>query len=182
MTNFYFETSILIWIFVLMFSHNRFEYDKKMSELSCADEDHPLKPVESPSAQSSKSEPDASLEGGCSIWYWILQFSNAFDAQCRLIPNAIHSSLGTNQLCEKITRELDSVAVDWKSLRTTTACSCTTPFDQFSRKVNKDNLIHFDLIYCQPPTIQRGASNSIDLLNNNQCALFFSLSVSPSFV
>lgn len=24
----------------------RFEYDKKMSELSCADEDHPLKQVE----------------------------------------------------------------------------------------------------------------------------------------
>lgn len=43
----------------------------------------------------------------------------------------------SNQLCDKITKELDSVAVDWKSLRTTTACSCTTPFDQFSRKVNK---------------------------------------------
>lgn len=34
-----------------------------------------------------------------------------------------------------MTQELESVAVDWKSLRTTTACSCTTPFDQFSRKV-----------------------------------------------
>lgn len=47
----------------------------------------------------------------------------------------MYSVAGTNQLCDKVTKELDSVAVDWKSLRTTTACSCTTPFDQFSRKV-----------------------------------------------
>lgn len=36
-----------------------------MSELSCADEDHPLKPVESPSL-APKTDPDASLEGICS--------------------------------------------------------------------------------------------------------------------
>lgn len=51
------------------------------------------------------------------------------------------SFAGTNELCDKVTKELDSVAVDWKSLRTTTACSCTTPFDQFSRKVSTYKLI-----------------------------------------
>lgn len=49
------------------------------------------------------------------------------------------SFAGTNnELCDNVRKELDSVAVDWKSLRTTTACSCTTPFDQFSRKVSKN--------------------------------------------
>ncbi|XP_031616329.1 myotubularin-related protein 6 isoform X3 [Contarinia nasturtii] len=79
-----------------------FEYDKKMSELSCADEDHPLKQAES---LPPKPDTDAGVEG-------------------------------TNQVSDKVTKELDSVAVDWKSLRTATACSCTTPFDQFSRKSN----------------------------------------------
>lgn len=44
----------------------RFEYDKKMSELSCADEDHPLKAVESPQTTQTtqpKADSDASLEG-----------------------------------------------------------------------------------------------------------------------
>lgn len=44
---------ILVFSFFLFFMF-RFEYDKKMSELSCADEDHPLKLAESlpPSVQS----------------------------------------------------------------------------------------------------------------------------------
>lgn len=37
-------------LFTLQFY--RFEYDKKMSELSCADDDHPLKPSE-PSSTAS---------------------------------------------------------------------------------------------------------------------------------
>jgi len=31
--------------------------------------------------------------------------------------------------------ELNSIAVDWKSLRNVNVCACSTPFDQFSRKV-----------------------------------------------
>lgn len=46
----------------MLLSFLRFEYDRKMSELSCADEDHPLKPVESPPL-APKTDPDASLEG-----------------------------------------------------------------------------------------------------------------------
>lgn len=36
---------------------------------------------------------------------------------------------------DKINSELQSVAVDWKPLRSTTACACATPFDQIVRKV-----------------------------------------------
>lgn len=35
---------------------------------------------------------------------------------------------------EAITKELESVALDWKTLRHITACSCSTPFDHFTRK------------------------------------------------
>uniref|UniRef100_A0A6B2EES0 phosphatidylinositol-3,5-bisphosphate 3-phosphatase n=1 Tax=Phlebotomus kandelakii TaxID=1109342 RepID=A0A6B2EES0_9DIPT len=34
----------------------------------------------------------------------------------------------------QINAEMQSVAVDWKSMRNVTVCSCSTPFDQFSRK------------------------------------------------
>lgn len=41
---------------------------------------------------------------------------------------------------QDIAKELDSVAVDWKSLRSVTVCPCSTPFDQFNRKVSKKTL------------------------------------------
>lgn len=44
---------------------------------------------------------------------------------------SIADSVDPNKLAE----EIDSVAVDWKSLRNVTACSCGSPFDQFSKKV-----------------------------------------------
>lgn len=37
---------------------------------------------------------------------------------------------------QELTNDLESVAVDWKTLRNITECSCSTPFDHFSRKVN----------------------------------------------
>lgn len=40
---------------------------------------------------------------------------------------------------DEITSEINSVALDWKSLRTATVCSCSTPFSQEMKKVN--NLI-----------------------------------------
>ena len=36
---------------------------------------------------------------------------------------------------DQINAELSSVAVDWKPFRSTTQCSCSTPFDQIDRKV-----------------------------------------------
>lgn len=36
---------------------------------------------------------------------------------------------------QELTKDLESVAVDWKTLRNITECSCSTPFDHFSRKV-----------------------------------------------
>lgn len=38
---------------------------------------------------------------------------------------------------DQITSEINSVALDWKSLRNATACSCSTPFSQEMKKVMK---------------------------------------------
>lgn len=39
---------------------------------------------------------------------------------------------------QEVTKDLESVALDWKTLRNISECGCSTPFDHFSRKV-----IHF---------------------------------------
>ncbi|KAL5286475.1 MTMR6 family protein [Megaselia abdita] len=75
---------------------NKYNYEKKMSELEASDDNHPLKPASEMSFSS-------------------LSIADNVD------PN-------------KLADEIDSVAVDWKSLRNVTACSCGTPFDQFSKK------------------------------------------------
>lgn len=36
---------------------------------------------------------------------------------------------------QELTSEMESVALDWKTLRNITECHCSTPFDHFSRKV-----------------------------------------------
>lgn len=36
---------------------------------------------------------------------------------------------------QEITKDLESVALDWKTLRNINECGCSTPFDHFSRKV-----------------------------------------------
>lgn len=38
---------------------------------------------------------------------------------------------------QQITAELESVALDWKTLRNITECNCSTPFDHFSRKASQ---------------------------------------------
>lgn len=38
---------------------------------------------------------------------------------------------------QEVTKDLESVALDWKTLRNITECGCSTPFDHFSRKVIK---------------------------------------------
>ena len=35
----------------------------------------------------------------------------------------------------QLRREVDSVALDWRSLRNIKECACSTPFDHFSKKV-----------------------------------------------
>lgn len=74
---------------------NKFNYDKKLSELSSADDDHPLKSAD-------------------------LSFANL----------SLNEDVDPNKLAE----EINSVAVDWKPQRNVAACSCSTPFDQFSKK------------------------------------------------
>lgn len=84
-----------IFINQLMTSYPRYNYDRKMSELYSADDDHPLKSTD-------------------------FSFSNLSV---------------TEDSADKINSELQSVAVDWKPLRSTTVCACSTPFDQIVRKV-----------------------------------------------
>lgn len=43
-------------------------------------------------------------------------------------------SEGNNE-SNKLNNEIDSVAIEWKSLRTDTTCECGTPFDENARKV-----------------------------------------------
>uniref|UniRef100_A0A1B0C790 Uncharacterized protein n=1 Tax=Glossina palpalis gambiensis TaxID=67801 RepID=A0A1B0C790_9MUSC len=81
---------------------NKYNYDKKLSELSSADDDHPLKPSGISFANLSQLSEDADPNG--------------------------------------LAEEIDSVAVDWKSMRKVTVCSCSTPFDQFSKKVKDKGL------------------------------------------
>lgn len=40
-----------------------------------------------------------------------------------------------NCLFSQLTDEMDSVALEWKTLRNVYECICSTPFDHFSRKV-----------------------------------------------
>lgn len=40
----------------------RYEYDRKMSELSCADDDHPLKPIEKQTTNNANNDAE-SIEG-----------------------------------------------------------------------------------------------------------------------
>lgn len=79
-------------------AYRRYNYDKKLSELSAADDDHPLKASNMSFASLSLSAEQSSP------------------------PQALPE-------------EINSVAVDWKPMRNVTTCSCSTPFDQFSKKV-----------------------------------------------
>lgn len=36
----------------------------------------------------------------------------------------------------QLRREIDSIALDWRSLRNIKECVCSTPFDHFSKKVS----------------------------------------------
>lgn len=41
---------------------------------------------------------------------------------------------------KELTLEMESVALDWKTLRNITECSCSAPFDHFSRKVSHNTI------------------------------------------
>ncbi|XP_058458344.1 myotubularin-related protein 8 isoform X2 [Malaya genurostris] len=79
---------------------NRYNYDKRLSELSCADDDHPLK--------------------ASNLSYKSLNSTETND-----------NSVVSHQLSD----EMNSVAIEWKPLRSVANCpSCTIPFDQISKK------------------------------------------------
>lgn len=54
------------------------------------------------------------------------------DLKLNKVQNDSHEQ---TQGLKEITKDLDSVALDWKTLRNIKECGCSTPFDHFSRKV-----------------------------------------------
>lgn len=82
-----------------------------MSELNKADDDHPLKSTEMSFSTLS-----------------VLDNSGA----ATMMPTPSNGSAYSDQL----NAELNSVAIDWKPARNMTICSCSTPFDEFDRKVS----------------------------------------------
>lgn len=56
------------------------------------------------------------------------------------LKNDSRSDLSSSQendfgAIKELTLEMESVALDWKTLRNVTECNCSAPFDHFSRKV-----------------------------------------------
>lgn len=49
--------------------------------------------------------------------------------------------LEQSQGVQDVVKDLESVALDWKTLRNITECVCSTPFDHFSRKVSVYDVI-----------------------------------------
>jgi hypothetical protein len=45
-----------------------------------------------------------------------------------------------NNEVDQIASEINSVALDWKSLRSASACSCSTPFSQEMKKVRRNRI------------------------------------------
>lgn len=82
-----------------------------LSEMACANDDHPLK------IDDNKSQPN--------------------DKPCSIVPTddiIIHGGVPVTDLLQ-IEEEIGSVALDWKTIKNIKECVCSTPFDHFSRKV-----------------------------------------------
>ena len=60
---------------------------------------------------------------------------------------------------EQLLSELQSVAVEWRSLRQATSCSCAMPFEHHSKKVTVDSLALSRLRGCKntPALIPAGS-------------------------
>ncbi|CAH2268491.1 jg16919 [Pararge aegeria aegeria] len=82
-----------------------YESGGNVTELECANHDHPLKDVGSAHARTGK----------------IPLITEKADA-------AIPATLA------QLEAEINTVALDWKSIKNVTECSCSTPLDHFSRK------------------------------------------------
>lgn len=70
---------------------------------------------------------------------WIITYAIIHNARFILMSICFYFSAVLDQsdnIEVQLNRELNSVAVDWKGLRSSTACACKTPFDQFTRKSN----------------------------------------------
>lgn len=83
-----------------------YESGGNLSEMECANHDHPLMKgaVDTPVMNSKIIE------------------------KTKCVDDAIPDSF------EELEAEVNTVALDWKSLKNVTECSCSTPFDHYSRK------------------------------------------------
>lgn len=113
----------------------RYNYDKKkFSELSCANDDHPLKGDSFSFANLSVGETN---------------HGNGGDGASPSAGSCSNSDILDNNVRD-LAKELESVAVDWKSLRSVTVCPCSTPFDQFNRKVSEINICFLSIFSVIP--------------------------------
>ncbi|GBP81251.1 Myotubularin-related protein 6 [Eumeta japonica] len=86
-----------------------YESGGNLSELECANHDHPLKEV---------------LNGTMTT-----AVNTVKPAKINLIPEgSVPTSLSL------LEHEISTVALDWRSLKNVTECACSTPFDHFSKK------------------------------------------------
>ncbi|XP_022823484.1 myotubularin-related protein 6 [Spodoptera litura] len=81
-----------------------YESGGTLSELECANHDHPLKEVSAPTKPN----------------------------KIPLITEKASDSIPANLAL--LEQEVNTVALDWKSIKNVTECSCSTPLDHFSRK------------------------------------------------
>lgn len=64
------------------------------------------------------------------------------DAGNKSAPDSVFSESGTPVESSVVSsgqlrREIDSVSLDWRSLRNINECVCSTPFDHFSKKASR---------------------------------------------
>ena len=61
--------------------------------------------------------------------------------------NMSHSTSMDNLMIDQLVLELKSVAVDWKTFRNVKQCSCAVPFEHHTRRVSRENVPIFVLVY-----------------------------------
>lgn len=77
-----------------------------------------------------------------------------------LVKDGVMSS-GVNEAdpvqIEQLLKELQSVAIEWKSLRNAVICSCAMPFEQHSKKVSAVNchIMPLDFIRCDCKAVEQ---------------------------
>ncbi|KAI5636927.1 myotubularin-like phosphatase domain-containing protein [Phthorimaea operculella] len=115
-----------------------YECGGSLTELECANHDHPLK-----EAEHSANIPLITEKVDDTIPASILQLEaevNTVALDWKSLKNVTECSCSTplDHFSRKLEAEVNTVALDWKSLKNVTECSCSTPLDHFSRKLDAE--------------------------------------------